>query len=172
MKFGQRQKLWAGIISAAIAVVVFAPPAQENAVVELPAARAPVPAVSAGSRQTGEKSPAKSESMLLVRARTEEEAPGAVFAAPPAPKKPTAVATAAPEAPPQAPPLPFRYLGRQVDKDVTSVFVQYGDQNLVLAVGTLIGDAYRVERIADGMVTIRYLPLNQTQTLSIGETRQ
>ena len=76
------------------------------------------------------------------------------------------------DAPPQAPPLPFRFLGRQVDKGVTSVFVQYGDQNLVLAAGTLVADLYRVERIADGMVTIRYLPLDQTQTLSIGETRQ
>lgn len=170
MKLDARGKLWAGIAAAAVAIVAFAPPPQESAVVELPAARAPAPA--AGARSAGEKSPSRGEAMLLVRPRTDEEAPGVVFDAPPAPRRPVAVAAVAVDAPPQAPPLPFRFLGRQVDKGVTSVFVQYGDQNLVLAAGTLVADLYRVERIADGMVTIRYLPLDQTQTLSIGETRQ
>ena len=36
MKLDARGKLWAGIAAAAVAIVAFAPPPQESAVVELP----------------------------------------------------------------------------------------------------------------------------------------
>lgn len=75
----------------------------------------------------------------------------------------------APESP-QAPPLPFQVLGRYVEKEKVTVFLQYNDQNLVVQVGDVIADKYKVERLEAGILTLRYMPLDQIQTLQVGST--
>lgn len=70
--------------------------------------------------------------------------------------------------PPQAPPLPFKALGQYTDGDQVGVFLQYRDQNLVARVGDTLAEQYKVESLAGGVLTLRYLPLNQTQTLDLG----
>lgn len=73
-----------------------------------------------------------------------------------------------PPPPPQAPPLPLKVLGRYVDDGKEKIFLQYNDQSLVVKVGDSIGDLYRVEDLSGGLLTVRYLPLNQKQTLEVG----
>ena len=50
-----------------------------------------------------------------------------------------------------------------------AVFLVQGERNLVVHEGDTIDSLYRVERIADGGITVLYLPLNQRQTIPIGE---
>jgi hypothetical protein len=77
---------------------------------------------------------------------------------------------AAPPPPqPGAPPLPFTYLGRLVEGDDVAVFLSHGERNLVVRQGETIDSVYRVERIADGAITLVYLPLDQRQTIVIGD---
>jgi hypothetical protein len=68
---------------------------------------------------------------------------------------------------PQAPPLPFKVLGRYTDEDVESVFLQHNDENLVVHVGETIAQNYKVESLNVSTLTLRYLPLNQIQTLDL-----
>jgi hypothetical protein len=82
-------------------------------------------------------------------------------AAPPPPEPVTATA-------PQAPPPPFRVLGRFVEGTQAGVFLQHNDQNLVVRVGDIIAEHYKVESIDAASVTLRYGPLNQEQTLQLG----
>lgn len=67
----------------------------------------------------------------------------------------------------EPPPLPFKVLGRATEEGRESVFLQYGEQNLVVRVGDRIGDRYRVERLGSQVLTLTYLPLNSVQTLDI-----
>lgn len=73
-------------------------------------------------------------------------------------------------APPSIPALPFRVLGRYVDGGEDTVFLQFGEQNMVARVGDVLNEQYKVESISAGVLTLIYLPLNQRQTLDIGET--
>lgn len=69
---------------------------------------------------------------------------------------------------PQVPAIPFRIVGRFVENGVAGMFVQYNERTLVARAGDFIGDAYQVQSIADQTMTIVYLPMNVTQTISTG----
>ncbi len=84
----------------------------------------------------------------------------------PAPPTPAAAPTSAPA--PQAPPLPFRAMGRYVEDGQVQVFLQHNDRNLVVRVGDTIADDYKVESLDGSTLTLRYLPLNQPQTIDVG----
>jgi hypothetical protein len=88
-----------------------------------------------------------------------------------APVAASAPAAAAP-APTQAPPLPFHVLGRYEEAGKEIVFLQYNDQNLVVHVGDTIAEQYKVEGLHGTTLTLRYLPLNQEQTLEVGGTSE
>jgi len=79
---------------------------------------------------------------------------------------PKAIVAVAP--PPQAPPLPFRFLGRYDDAGKTAVFLQHFEHNLVARVGDTLAEQYKVESLEGSTLTLRYLPLNQIQTLEVG----
>jgi hypothetical protein len=70
--------------------------------------------------------------------------------------------------PPSAPPLPFQFLGKLDDSETLRVFLQRGERVHTVSVGDVIDGTYRVERIAAGQMTLIYLPLNVSQTLSVG----
>jgi hypothetical protein len=70
--------------------------------------------------------------------------------------------------PPQAPPLPFAYLGKLAEGDSTTVFLSFGDRNLVVRTGDVIDNNYRVDEVTDAAVVLTYLPLTVKQTLPIG----
>jgi hypothetical protein len=85
-----------------------------------------------------------------------------------APAAPPPVTAAASAAPPQAPPLPFRAMGRYVEDGQVRVFLQHNDSNLVVRVGDTIAEHYKVESLDGGTLTLRYLPLDQQQTIDVG----
>jgi len=71
--------------------------------------------------------------------------------------------------PPSAPVLPFTYMGKLLSGGDRAVFLIQGERNLVVHEGDTIDALYRVEHIAEGAITLVYLPLDQRQTLIIGE---
>jgi hypothetical protein len=93
----------------------------------------------------------------------------------PHPKKPKLAGAALPPAvapppPPSAPPVPFTYMGKLLSGQDAAVFLTQGERNLVVREGDTIDAVYRVEHIADSGITLVYLPLDQRQTIFIGES--
>lgn len=78
---------------------------------------------------------------------------------------------AAPPPPPVAPPLPFTFLGKKLEGGVWEVFLARDEQSFVVREGSLIDNSYRVDAIAPPNLSLTYLPLGQSQSLAIGETR-
>lgn len=67
-----------------------------------------------------------------------------------------------------APPLPFTYLGRYEDAPSQLAFLVRGERILSVAVGDVIDNTYRIERVTPSTVELLYLPLNIKQTLGTG----
>jgi hypothetical protein len=86
-----------------------------------------------------------------------------------APPPPTVVTVEPPA--PTAPPLPFTYLGKQLEEKRWRVFLGMAEQTFVVSEGSTINDLYRIDTISPPNLSLTYLPLGQSQTLSIGETR-
>lgn len=73
-----------------------------------------------------------------------------------------------PQPPPQAPPLPFTYIGKQLEDDGWVVFLARQDRTYVVRAGEVIESAYKVDIVMPPVLTLTYLPLTQAQTLTIG----
>jgi hypothetical protein len=83
---------------------------------------------------------------------------------------PAAPASATPAAP-SAPALPYVYLGKKQEADVWEIYLGRGEQSFIAREGQVLEGTYRVDRIEPPTLTLTYLPLNQAQSLSIGESR-
>ena len=70
--------------------------------------------------------------------------------------------------PPVAPPLPFVFIGRMNDGAQQTYFLGYAEQNIVARVGDTLLEQYKVEAVEGGKLVLRYLPLNQLQSLEMG----
>ena len=77
-------------------------------------------------------------------------------------------AVVAPEVVPVAPALPFQFVGRLDDRDDQQVFLQSGEKLYVVRRGDVIDDTYRIEQISATELSLVYLPLHLSQTLSVG----
>lgn len=182
---GSRLLLALGLVATLLAAA-FAPDPGESLVAPTPRAAAPgagrpteTPATSGSVAARGR--PADVD-VLAIRPRDAVDEAPAAFGAPirpPAPPRPVPVAASAPHAaaslpppppPPQAPALPFRVLGRYVDGGEETLFLQHAERAVAVRVGDVLDGQYRVESLAAGVLTLIYLPLNQRQTLDIGET--
>jgi hypothetical protein len=69
---------------------------------------------------------------------------------------------------PTAPALPFEFIGRMGDRDDLQVFLQSGEKLYVVRQGDVIEDTYRLDRVSASELNLVYLPLHQSQTLSVG----
>lgn len=78
------------------------------------------------------------------------------------------VAAPVAEAAPTAPVLPFQFVGRLGDRDDLQVFLQSGEKLYVVRQGDVIEHTYRLDRISATELDLVYLPLHQSQTLSVG----
>ncbi|QJC56925.1 hypothetical protein HC248_02236 [Polaromonas vacuolata] len=72
---------------------------------------------------------------------------------------------------PSAPPLPFTYVGKKLEQGVWDVFLNLGDKTLVANQGSIFENLYRVDEIIPPHLTMTYLPLGVSQSLSIGESQ-
>lgn len=77
-------------------------------------------------------------------------------------------AVVAPVVVPVAPALPFQFVGRLDDRDDQQVFLQSGEKLYVVRRGDVIDDTYRIEQISATELSLVYLPLHLSQTLSVG----
>lgn len=71
---------------------------------------------------------------------------------------------------PTAPPLPFQFVGRLDDRSDLQVFLQSGEKIYVVRKGDVIDETWRIERISKEELSLVYLPLHLSQTLSVGST--
>jgi hypothetical protein len=55
-----------------------------------------------------------------------------------------------------------------IDRGTTTLFVAQGAQNLSIKTGDVVGEVYRLEQIGDTNATFVYIPLQERQTLSMG----
>jgi hypothetical protein len=69
---------------------------------------------------------------------------------------------------PRAPPLPFGFVGKQLQAGVWQVYLSLGEDLRVARLATVIDSQYRVESIVPPLIVFIYLPLNERQTLDIG----
>lgn len=174
------RKIVIGAAAAATLLAAWFAPEQDGGVVgpaaattrEAPAASTP-PAVA-------EAAPAASlGAQLQIHPRLEEDDLGNVFAKqswqPDAPKK------AIPEQalqeqrqaaarPAGAPALPFQFMGRFSDDGKTAYFLQIDGRNVVAHPGDNIDDNYRLDSVSGDSLNFIYLPLNQKQSLVVGDT--
>ena len=72
---------------------------------------------------------------------------------------------------PVAPPLPFAYIGKKLEADVWEVYLQRGEQSFLVRSGAILDSAYRVDSITPQRLNLTYLPLGQSQSLSIGDSQ-
>ena len=83
---------------------------------------------------------------------------------PPPPPPPSA----AKPPPPMAPPVPFAYLGKKFEGGQWEVYLGRGEQLLIVREGMKLDGIYQVKNISPPTLTLVYLPLKQSQTISIG----
>jgi hypothetical protein len=72
----------------------------------------------------------------------------------------------APPPAPTAPPLSFRIMGRYTEGGQSAVFLQREEQSWAVREGDMLDGLYQVEYIGHDVVRLRYLPLDEVQTLS------
>jgi len=82
--------------------------------------------------------------------------PGAAKAEPPAPL-----------APPAPPALPFRYVGKFVEKGAVRLLIAKGETDYDVSGGETLDGMYRVDEVSEQAVVFTYLPLELRQILSI-----
>lgn len=98
-----------------------------------------------------------------------EAPPAALLASKPPPKPKAKPGPPPPPAAPQAPPLPFQYRGRWIDEGKVAFFLQFNERNLVLHEGDIVEQTWKLEQASAGQLTFVYLPLNQKQSLAVGD---
>jgi len=67
-----------------------------------------------------------------------------------------------------APMLPFKYVGKLVENEVTKLFLMEGEALHIVSQGDKIGTNYKVKQVNEQQISLLYLPFNTTQTMSIG----
>lgn len=121
------------------------------------------------------RSSAQAAQPVAAKANTVKTTPRDLF--PSKQWKPAAVLTTVTEQPlvvapvdvlPVAPALPFQFVGRLDDRDDQRVFLQSGEKLYVVRRGDVIDDTYRIEQISATELSLVYLPMHLSQTLSVG----
>ncbi|MGE8066970.1 hypothetical protein [Pseudomonas sp. NPDC089569] len=72
---------------------------------------------------------------------------------------------------PTVPPMPFQFIGRMDDRSDLQVFLQNGEKIYVVRKGDVIDETWKIERISDMELSLVYLPLHMSQTLSVGSAQ-
>lgn len=76
-----------------------------------------------------------------------------------------------PVAAPIAPTFPFQYVGKKLEDSVWEVYLSRADKNFLVREGGTLEGTYRIDSITPQRLTVTYLPLGQSQSLSIGESQ-
>lgn len=176
------RKLVIGAAAVATLLAAWFAPDQDGGVVGPAAAttREAAPAPVAAVAPPAAAAPAADGIDLQIHPRVADDEMGNVFAkqswAPETPKKimmdqaqaqQTAQQAGAASGPPA---LPFQFMGRFTDEGKTAYFLQIDGQNVVARPGEKVNDSYLLDSVSDNTMNFIYLPLNQKQTLVVGDT--
>lgn len=166
MKLTRRWTILLALLLGAAGLVAFGPPPQKTEVVA--PVRVARPSAGTSVKTSDKDGPAGSGMIIAVRPRARNSMLVDAFAlqnwTPPPPPPPPA----APPPKPTAPPIPFTVLGKKLEDGTWQVFLGQQDKTYIVRARDMIGSDYRIETIAPPNVVMTYLPLNQQQTLSIG----
>lgn len=176
------RKIVIGTAAVATLLAAWFAPDQDGGVVGPAAAttREAAPTPVAAVTPPASAAPAADGIDLQIHPRVADDEMGNVFAkqswAPETPKKimmdqaqaqQTAQQAGAPSGPPA---LPFQFMGRFTDEGKTAYFLQIDGQNVVARPGEKVNDSYLLDSVSDNTMNFIYLPLNQKQTLVVGDT--
>ena len=177
MKTGRRWLILGGLLTATLAAAAWIRDKPDNANPEIVAEAQAGPGRAQPPSPSGPSSGLAQVNIEKLKSRSLGDSTHDPFAMeiPPPKKRDRASAAArsaaaAPPPPPAAPPLPFTYMGKLLSGPEAKVFLTLGDRNLVLREGDTVDSIYRVEKIAEGAITLVYLPLDQRQTIVTGES--
>lgn len=164
---GWRRILLAAALAGtvAVAVAVSGPGSGETAVVAPGARKTQWSEESSAVKSTP---PAGGTALLALEPRRFDNEPAEVFKVV-RPPPPVAARPAQAEERPAAPPLPFKYLGRMDEGETSVLLLSFQGQDIMARTGETVGGRYRVDEIAEASIRFTYLPLNEQQTLKIGE---
>ena len=70
---------------------------------------------------------------------------------------------------PTAPRLPFKYIGKLIEKNKTKIFLMQGQALHIVVEGDKIDSNYQLKQVDESEISIIYLPLKLTQTMDIGK---
>jgi len=70
---------------------------------------------------------------------------------------------------PVAPAVPYTYVGKKQESGQWEVYLSRNDSTYIVRRGVTLEGNYLVERIEPPTLILKYLPLNQLQSLAIGE---
>ncbi len=166
-----RWGLWLGMLGIASALVIAdhggtsAPGIVQDVAPEVRA-----PAAQPVATRAAVQAPGEIATILPLRPRTGAARIANAFAAqdwtpPPPPPKPIVLP------PPSAPAVPYTVLGKKFEDGQWQVFLTREDQVFVVKDRDTIENLYRVETTRPPLMTLTYLPLQQRQTLPIGEAQ-
>jgi hypothetical protein len=87
----------------------------------------------------------------------------------PTPVAPIEPVVEAPPPPVPTPPFPFKYTGsHRPESGQTTYFLTKGNQLYTVEVGDILDTVYSIDGEEEGQLTVTYLPLDRTQTISTG----
>ena len=177
-------KLVLGAAAAATLIAAWFAPDSDGGVVG-PAAATPReaarPAAVAPAAPTADTPAAAQQDVidLQIHPRMEDDELGNVFAkqswhAQEAPLKVIPKAEQAAQSqntgPAGPPPLPIQFLGRFTDEGKTAYFLQIDGRDVVAHPGEKVDDNYQFDSVSNGSLHFTYLPLNQPQSLAVGDS--
>jgi hypothetical protein len=163
MKLTRRWIVLLGLLASAAGLLAFSPPPKSSDVVTPTRVMRPT-----SNTQAAPTAAAEDTMILALRQRQRGAAPADAFAlqnwTPPPPPPPPAP----PPPKPTAPPLPFKVLGKKLEDGSWQIFLAENDSTYVVHAHDMIGATYRVESIAPPTAVLTYIPMNERQTLAIG----
>ena len=181
LKTNKRWLLWLPLLGVAIWLGIFADKTPSD---QIASSKSPTIAVQKTSTPASASSIlAKAEYMpleiLIDRAKLigsdESKSPkwrnlfvSSSWTPPAAPAKPLPPATVPA---PTAPVFPFQYVGKKLENNIWEVYLSRGDQSFLVREGGMLESTYRIDSITPQRLSVTYLPLGQSQSLSIGESQ-
>lgn len=71
---------------------------------------------------------------------------------------------------PSAPQLPFRFIGRMIDRSDVTLFLTNNDRHYTAKLSDVLDGNYRVDKITETSAVLTYLPMNIQQELVFNST--
>lgn len=169
MKTSHRLPILLAILALCAGLVLFGPKTSQGNQAIVDARPTKTPTVHENGR-FGDTRESETQVLALRDRAPEESNPKTAFAIrdwtpPPLPTPPLSVA---PPPPPEAPPLPFTFIGKQLEGGSWTVFLANQDRTYTVKSGMVIESVYRVDQIVPPTLSLTYLPMQQPQTLAIG----